>query len=294
MKDELDYTPISHTNDYVFKKIFSDKEILSDLLSGFLRENISVVEILNPEIPPESLTDKLGRMDILATDKNKELFNVDVQIQYHEGFDDRMLYYGAKVYSSSVRKGKGYYEIKRTVMINILAFSHRKLINIPRYHTTFKLRNEDSSVTLTEKFVIHYIEVPKIMDLLKNTTPDKLSKEDKWVLYLNDCGGEVMEQIVTEEPMIARALTIGELFSKDKAEQQRARQREEAVAAWSIAMGANYHSGLEKGIEKGMEKGMENLVRNMLLNRVAPDFIAKNTGLSLDKIMSIEEVMKNE
>lgn len=47
-------------------------------------------------------------------------------------------------------------------------------------------------------------------------------------------------------------------------------------------MGANYHSG--------MEKGMENLVKNMLSNEVAPDFIAKNTNLPLDKIMSIWQV----
>jgi predicted transposase/invertase (TIGR01784 family) len=129
------------------------------------------------------------------------------------------------------------------------------------------------------------------LDLLENTPLDKLSKEDKWVLYLNDCGGEVMEQIVTQEPMIARALTVGELFSRDQAEQQRARHREEAIVAWNIAMGANYHSCMEKGKTEGKaegkgEKAFE-VARSMLADGLPAETIRKYTGLDESDILAL-------
>ncbi|GHS95687.1 hypothetical protein AGMMS50276_12230 [Synergistales bacterium] len=273
--------------------------MLSDLLSGFLGEKIVVTEILNPEIPPESLLDKLSRMDLLALDSRGELLSAEVQVQYHEGFDDRVTYYGMNVHSDSVKKGDKYAQIRRTVMVNILAFRHKKLADIPHYHTTFKLRNEDASITLTEKFAIHYIEVPKIVDLVNNASLKTLSKEDKWVLYLNDCGGDVMERIVSEEPMIAKALTIGEIFNLDKAERQRARSRRDAVIGLNIAMGASYHSGMEKGREEGMEKGREegmekgredtlkSLVRSMLARSMSVESISDILGISVDKIEAL-------
>ncbi|GHV43246.1 hypothetical protein FACS1894187_25590 [Synergistales bacterium] len=257
--------------------------MLSDLLSGFLGEKIVVTEILNPEIPPESLLDKLSRMDLLALDSRGELLSAEVQVQYHEGFDDRVIYYGMDVHSDSVKKGDKYAQIRRTVMVNILAFRHKKLADIPHYHTTFKLRSEDASVTLTEKFAIHYIEVPKIVDLVNNASLKTLSKEDKWVLYLNDCGGEFMERIVSEEPMIAKALTIGEIFNLDKAERQRARSRRDAVIGLNIAMGASYHSG----IEQGKAEGKSEVVKSAFALNLPIEQIEKLTGLSRADIESI-------
>ena len=294
IKDVLEDDPISRTNDYVFKKVFNDKDILSDLLSGLLGEKIVVTEILNPEIPPESLLDKLSRMDILALDSRGELFSVEVQMQYHEGFDDRTSYYGTDAHSDSVKKGGKYAQIKRTVIVDILAFRHGRLTHKPHYHATFKLRNEDASVTLTEKLAIHYVEVPKMTDMLNNMPPEKaltLTKEDKWVLYLNDCGGELMERIANEEPMIAKALKIGEIFNYDNAERQRARARQDAIVGWNIAMSANYYSGVEQGIEQGKAEGIEQgkleVARNLLSRKIPPDVIAESTGLSLEKIQAL-------
>jgi predicted transposase/invertase (TIGR01784 family) len=304
-------SPFRRTNDYVFKRIFSDKEVLGDLLSGLLKESVTVVEILNPEIPPESLTDKLSRMDILAKDAKKDLFNVEVQVRYHEGFDDRIAYYGAKAHSDSLKKGDEYTDARRTVMVNILDFLHTKLVDVPRYHTTFMLRSEDASVTLTKKFSIHYVEVPKITDLLNDAMFDNLSKEDKWVLFLNNCGGEVMERIAKEEPMIAKAITIGDIFRRDKAEQERARQREDAIMNWKLTVGPIYQQGREEGLKEGLEEGLKEgleeglkeglkegrkegleegrkeMARSFLANGVSPELVAKSSGLPLDEVMAL-------
>ncbi|GHV34287.1 hypothetical protein FACS1894187_04530 [Synergistales bacterium] len=249
------------------------------MLSGLLKESVTVVDILNPEIPPESLIDKLSRMDILARDSNKDLFNAEVQVRYHEGFDDRIAYYGAKAHSDSLKKGDEYAEARRTVMVDILDFRHTKLADVPRYHTTFMLRSEDASVTLTNKFSIHYVEVPKITDLLNNATFDSLSKEDKWVLFLNNCGGEVMERISKEEPMIAKAITIGEIFKRDKVEQERARQRDDAIMNWKLTVGPIY--------QKGLREGREETARAMRLDNLPVETISKYTGLPESVILSL-------
>jgi predicted transposase/invertase (TIGR01784 family) len=52
--------------------------------------------------------------------------------------------------------------------------------------------------------------------------------------------------------------------------------------------------GMEKGLEKGMEKAAENIAVNLLRNGANPEFIAKGTGLSLEKILRLSErAMKN-
>lgn len=58
-------------------------------------------------------------------------------------------------------------------------------------------------------------------------------------------------------------------------------------------MEQGFEKGIEKGMEKGMEKGIEKgemqLIKKMLQNGVEPAFIAKNTGVVLQKIKEIQQ-----
>ncbi|GHS99964.1 hypothetical protein AGMMS50276_24640 [Synergistales bacterium] len=96
-----------------------------------------------------------------------------------------------------------------------------------------------------------------------------------------------MERIVSEEPMIAKALTIGEIFNLDKAERQRARSRRDAVIGLNIAMGASYHSGIEKGKTEGKAEGKAEVVKSAFALNLPIEQIEKLTGLSRADIESI-------
>ncbi|GHV34290.1 hypothetical protein FACS1894187_04540 [Synergistales bacterium] len=91
--------------------------------------------------------------------------------------------------------------------------------------------------------------------------------------------------------MIAKAITIGEIFKRDKAEQERARQRDDAIMNWKLTVGPIYQKGLregiEKGIEQGLEKGRREMARSFLINGTSPEFVAKSSGLPLDEVMAL-------
>ena len=63
--EEVEMLPLS--NDYVFKRIFGkggNEKILKSLLEAILKINIQKIEIKNPEIPKESIEEKLSILDI--------------------------------------------------------------------------------------------------------------------------------------------------------------------------------------------------------------------------------------
>ena len=63
---EVDMLPLS--NDYVFKRIFGkggNEKILKSLLEAILKINIQKIEIKNPEIPKETIDEKLMKIRLL-------------------------------------------------------------------------------------------------------------------------------------------------------------------------------------------------------------------------------------
>ncbi|GHS85046.1 hypothetical protein AGMMS49957_00290 [Synergistales bacterium] len=88
-----------------------------------------------------------------------------------------------------------------------------------------------------------------------------------------------MERIGSEESMIEKELTVGELINLDKTERQRARSRRDAMIGFNIAMSANYQSG--------MEKGKAEVVKSAFALNLPIEQIEKLTGFSRADIESI-------
>ena len=64
---KVDMLPLS--SDYVFKRIFGkggNERILKSLLEAILKINIQQIEVKNPEIPNETISEKLSVLDIKA------------------------------------------------------------------------------------------------------------------------------------------------------------------------------------------------------------------------------------
>ena len=73
---------VSAKLDIIFKKIFTDnKEMLHSFVADMLdvpQESISDIIITNPELPPETLSDKYSRLD-LSLEVNKNPLNVEIR-----------------------------------------------------------------------------------------------------------------------------------------------------------------------------------------------------------------------
>ena len=76
----------------------------------------------NPELPPDSLEGKFSRLN-LNLKVNNRLVNVEIQVKNEPDYRDRTLFYWAKLYSSELKSGEDYSELKQTITINIINLS---------------------------------------------------------------------------------------------------------------------------------------------------------------------------
>jgi len=99
------------TADFIFKRLFvGSPELLIDLINAVLlqgeteiKDPITEIVILNPEITRETLDDKSSILDIKANDGHGNLYNIEIQAFPRSSFVKRALYYWARLYGSQLR-----------------------------------------------------------------------------------------------------------------------------------------------------------------------------------------------
>lgn len=155
-------------NDFLFKRLFGEEEgkpLLISLLNAVLRPSgkpsITSVSIVDEaRLEREMADDKEAVLDILCeVDDGQEQVNVEMQIRRFERMDYRSLFYTAKMFVSSIRQGQPYFDLKKTIGINILDHHY---LPLDSYHSTFHLyEDEQRHYMLTDILELHFIECPK-------------------------------------------------------------------------------------------------------------------------------------
>jgi len=91
-------------------------------LSALLRDDITVVNILESESNKEDEADKFNRVDLLIENAQKELIIIEVQVKSEQDFFHRIAYGTAKLLAEYLQKGQPYKAIKKIISINITYF----------------------------------------------------------------------------------------------------------------------------------------------------------------------------
>ena len=174
------------TNDTLFKMLFVKypdllKKLIAALL-GIRLESIEQFIITNPEMPPEALGDKFSRLDINMTVDGQRV-DLEVQVENEGDYPIRSLYYWARQYSSALTVGSAYSELPRTVVISIIDFN---LFVCTEFHSEFQALEVTRHTPLTDKFCLHYFELPKI--------PEELTEYDELKIWLMLFKAKSMEE----------------------------------------------------------------------------------------------------
>lgn len=121
-------------------------------------EEIKGIEVLNPDILPESIGEKYYRLDILL-DLGGKFVNVEMQVRSEKYFGDRILLYWSKMYSSQLDKGESYKKLCPCIAITIVDFD---LFEHEDYHSEFGVWDVEHDNKLTDKMAIHFFELKKV------------------------------------------------------------------------------------------------------------------------------------
>ncbi len=290
---------LNPTVDFVFKRIFGDEKN-ADVLVNFLnsvfesaREPlIESVEILNPFIDKEALTDKMSVLDIRARTETRTLINIEIQLWNRRNIEKRTLYYWARMYAQQLEEGNQYRTLQKTIAVNILDFDY---IQTERYHTVFHVREDQTHTLLTDMLEIHFVELRK----LREQSVGLERRLVKWMLFLTARTQKQLEELAMQDPAIQKALTTLEFLSQDAETRRLYQERQRSLHDYVSDVEGAREEGMEKGREKGREEGREEgrkegetkkavtVARAMLAKGMDVALVSEVTGLSLEDVQHL-------
>ena len=250
---------VSAKLDIIFKKIFTENE---DMLHSFVAsmldlppESISEIKITNPELPPETLAGKFSRLD-LSLKVDDKLVNVEIQVKNDADYRDRTLFYWAKLYSSELKSGEDYSELKQTITINIINFN---MFDGDNYHTEVAAMIKGTDEVFSDKFSIHFFELKKV-----SRKPDPNNSRELWLQFINADSEEELDMLDrTNVPIMKKAVNVIYDMSEDTKIREIARLREKALHDEASALKNAKAEGREKGRAEGRAEGEANIIAKM-------------------------------
>ena len=257
--------------DIIFKRLFAD-ERNSDILHAFISdildipyESINEIIIQSPELVPYGADEKFGRLDLKLLINNK-LVNVEMQINNDGFYEDRSIYYWARLFTSDLKEGESYGLLKQCISINIINFN---MFNCDDFHSVFFMMEKNRHEKLSDKCAIHFFELKKI-----NKKPNLNNKKELWMQLINAESEEELEMLIdTKVPAIQKAARVIIDMSNDNKIREEAFMREKALHDKATALQTAKEKGIAEGIEKGRSEIIDKLRKKGFSEEEIQDFI---------------------
>lgn len=243
---------VSAKLDIIFKKIFTENE---DMLQSFLADILDIpyddiqdIIVAKQELTPETVDGKFSRLDLNLKVADK-LINVEIQLKGDNDYRDRTLFYWAKLYTSELKSGETYGQLKKTICINIINFN---MFDRSDYHTEIVSSIKDTGEIFSDKFSIHFFELKKVG---KEVNPN--NRRELWMQFLNASSEEEFEVLKqTNVPIMNKAVNIIYDLSEDTKIREMARLREKALHDEASALANAKNEGKAEGRAEGRAEGI--------------------------------------
>jgi len=259
-------------NDVLFRLIFIKypdllKKLVAVLL-GITYESITDFIIINTDMLPEIVGDKFCVLDINMT-VNGQRIDLELQVENEGDYSDRSLYYWAREYSTALKESEKYSDLPRTIVISIVAF---KMFGCAEFHSEFHALEITRHERLTDKFCLHYFELPKI--------PKTVSKDDKLKLWLSLFNAETEEELKRIEEM-----EVSEMSHAIKA-YRHVSATDEFKELERIRSKTRHNEA--SALDHARHKEKREIAKNALQMNMSNDDIIKLTGLTREEIEELQ------
>ena len=298
---EVDMLPLS--NDYVFKRIFGkggNERILKSLLEAILKIHIQKIEIKNPEIPKETIDEKLSILDIRAEINESTIIDIEMQVGNTTAIDRRLVVYNAKLIAGDIKVSEEYNKAKDTIVIcilndNVLKRNAYLSLAMLKYEETEEIRYVDMGYKKEDKYLTkmckyYIIELPKF----KKKKPKVADLLEKW-LYVIGGDQKMMNECKDENEEIKEAVKQLKEMSADEYERELYEIRERSRLTYNTEMNEARRKGLAEGRAEGRAEGKakgkaeekKEIAKKMKDKGLAIELIQEITNLSVKEIKSL-------
>jgi len=202
------------TVDAVFRRLFDDEgpDALSlHLVNALLDLNppLTNVRQLRTQRDGEQAQHRGAILDLVLTDEDGRLVNVEMQVIFHDFLPERALFYWSRLYSNQLKAGEDYIDLRPVISLLILRF--KLLPEQTDWHHTYTLTHHATGHALSSHFALHIVELPKLAD----RSIDALkTPAEKWLYFILNARRASSEELARlGEPFLraeARLKTISE------------------------------------------------------------------------------------
>ncbi|MDO4574103.1 MAG: Rpn family recombination-promoting nuclease/putative transposase [Planctomycetia bacterium] len=216
-----------------------------------LVEKIHIANTFNPQRFTE---DKWFINDIKATDKEGNIYEIEIQTLNQESFPNRILYYWSREYSAQLKKGEDYRILNPVIGIAVTRFLLFPDLETP--HNEFYVTcRQNPNYILTDDLQLHFIELAEEKwRHLSLMCPEMR----EWLDFLGKANQKTEEEM---EVLLKKDGGVGGAYKKYRSFCQKPELRSIAEDRWladvfrRTLLGEAEDRGLRLGRKEGLEQG---------------------------------------
>ena len=274
--------------DFAFKRVFGSeqsKAILIDFLNAvidFGDAGITDLTIVDPYQVPLLKGMKDSYVDVKAVLSDHRKVIIEMQVLNVEGFEKRVLYNAAKLYSTQLKKSEKYATLEPVIALTITDFE--MFPEFDRVISYWNLREKDSFVQYSGDIELVFIELPKFTKSEK----ELCSVTDKWIYFIKNAGELDFVPKTFSEPNLLDAFDLANTAGMNEDELEVQFKRRDFIWLQKGSLEKARKDGVQEE-EKGIQEAKLSIARNLLAQNIAPEIIASSTGLSKELIIRLRD-----
>lgn len=284
------------TFDWAIKRLLRSKAnfgILEGFLSELLKEEITILDVLESEANQQAKQDKFNRVDLKVRNSHDEIIIIEIQYDREYDYLQRIFYGVSKTAIEYMQTGDAYAKITKVISVNIMYFDIGEGTDyIYKGTTSFiglhkhdrlglskkqkQLFNKQSIESLYPEYYI--IKINRFNDVAKDTL-------DEWIYFLKN---EEIKDSFTAKGLKEAQETLS--IMKLPEEEQKAYDHYQDDLHYQASMfQSTFVDGYESGKEEGKIKEKEQMVLNSYHAGLELTVISQITQLSIEKVQEIIE-----
>ncbi len=292
-------------DDLGFKHVFC-RDANKDILIAFLNEVIpdrvivDLSHIRNEQVPSDPGT-KASIFDLYCETQDGSRIVVELQNKPQMDFVDRAIYYGAFPIQNQIEKGSKEYTFSAVYVINILNFNLVELQGAENAIHTFRLKELQSHIILSEKYTLIFIELRKFAKKLEEISPNNIL--EGFLYFLRHMHNFIEQPKEFQQQIWDRLFEAARVAAMTKNERQayikKMNTERDKINQWEYAMREAQTIGLAKGKAQGIAEGRAQgraegeyaakaaIAKSMKTKGFDTTTISDCTGLTPEEIMAL-------
>ena len=307
---------INRLNDLFMRYLIGkegDEDILENIVNAVLNnagfESVSNLEIINPYNLPENENLKESILDVKAKTKDGKKIIIEIQLVGNNNFVKRILYYIAKNIVLDLKENEDYINVSQMISISFINFNLNigSETDIKKEHKCFTPTDINNHNLRLDVFQMHFIEIKRFKDILKNTSIDEYNKNKllSWIDFFTTKDLEKdINKLIGGNNIMSKVIDKYKRFVADEKEMSAYNERDTFLYGQAVMLQyereEGFKQGMEKGIEKGRQEGIEKgrqegmeqgeknksilIAKEMKKENMSKELISRLTGLSVEEI----------